>query len=88
MKYGSTPNRADDSVSLPPIDFARAVQYRSKATMARQRAETASTGDMRKLLLNDSKLWDRMAQYEEADTPSITDARLGNPQHSGGKQTC
>ena len=59
MKYDSTPNRADDSVSL-------AVQYRAKATMARQRAETASTGEMRKLLLNDSTLWDRMAQYEEA----------------------
>lgn len=66
MKDDSTPNRADDSVSLAPIDLARAVQYRAKATMARQRAETASTGDMRKLLLNDSTLWDRMAQYEEA----------------------
>lgn len=77
MKYDSPPNRADDSVSLPPIDLGCAAQYRSKATMARQRAETASTADMRKLLLNDSKLWDRMAQYEEAAEPSITDARLG-----------
>ncbi|HZV05995.1 MAG TPA: hypothetical protein VE999_13025 [Gemmataceae bacterium] len=43
MKYNSTPNRAElDSVNLPPIDLGRAVQYRAKATMARQRAETAS----------------------------------------------
>ena len=69
MKYDSTPNRADDSVSLPPIDLGRAVQYRTKATMALQRAEAASTGDMRKLLLNDSKLWDQMAQYEDAAKP-------------------
>jgi hypothetical protein len=76
MKYYSTPNRAElDSVSLPPIDLGRAVQYRAKATMARQRAETASTGSMRKLLLNDSKLWDRMAQYEEADKPSVSRRR-------------
>jgi hypothetical protein len=65
MKYNST-NAELDSVSLPPIDPGRAGQYRAKATMARQRAETASSGNLRKLLLNDSKLWDRMARYEEA----------------------
>jgi hypothetical protein len=78
MKYNSTPNRAGlDSVSLPPIDLGRAVQYRAKATMARQRAGTAATGNMRKLLLSDSKLWDRMAQYEEA--PSLRSAVDAQP---------
>ena len=60
MKYNSTPNRAelDNSVSLPPIDLAAPFKYRAEATMA-QRTETASSGNMRKLLLNDSKLWGR-----------------------------
>ena len=59
MKYNSTPNRAelDNSVSLPPIDLAAPFKYRAEATMARQHTETASSGNMRKLLLNDSKLW-------------------------------
>ena len=69
MKYNSTNM---NSVSLPPIDPGRAGQYRAKATMARQRAETASSGNLRKLLLNDSKLWDRMARYEEAAMPSVS----------------
>ena len=56
MKYNSTPNRAElDSVSLPPIDLAAPFKYRAEATMA-QRTETASSGNMRKLLLSDSKL--------------------------------
>jgi hypothetical protein len=73
MKYDSILTRAElDGVSLPPIDPGHAAQYRAKATMARQRAETASSGNMRQLLLNDSKLWDRMARYEEAARPSVS----------------
>lgn len=42
--------------------------YRAKANKARERAESALSEDTRKVLLNDSRLWDRMADYEEDAT--------------------
>jgi hypothetical protein len=44
-------------------------QYRAKAQKARERAETTVKEDARKVLLNDARLWDRMADYER-ENPS------------------
>jgi hypothetical protein len=38
--------------------------YRAKADKARKRAQTALNEDEWKVLLNDARLWDRMAEYE------------------------
>ena len=40
-------------------------QYRARAEEARVKAEAATDPDVRKALLNDAELWERMAQYEE-----------------------
>ena len=39
--------------------------YRAKANKARERAESALSEDARNVLLNDGRLWDRMADYDE-----------------------
>jgi hypothetical protein len=40
-------------------------QYRARAEEARVKAEAASDPEVRKSLLRDAELWERMAQYEE-----------------------
>ena len=46
----------------------QAATYRAKAIKARGRADTAPNEDARKVLLNDARLWDRMAEYEDNPT--------------------
>jgi hypothetical protein len=44
-------------------------QYRARAEEARVRAETATSDEMRKSLLQIADTWERMAQYEERTNP-------------------
>jgi hypothetical protein len=41
------------------------VQLRARAREARQRAAGEADATIRKVLLNDAELWERMAEYEE-----------------------
>ena len=50
-----------------------AAWYRAKADKARERAQTASNRNARKVLLNDARLWDRMAEYEEENPSEAVD---------------
>ena len=43
----------------------RPIQYRPRAEQARQQAAVARDEAIRKALLNDAALWERMAEYEE-----------------------
>ena len=54
------------SVALlqPEVAWPR-TSYRANAMKARALSETASDEDARKVLLNDARLWDLMAEYEE-----------------------
>jgi hypothetical protein len=48
-----------------------AAWYRAKADKARERAQIALNRNARKVLLNDARLWDRMAEYEEQNPASF-----------------
>jgi hypothetical protein len=41
--------------------------YRARAQEAREKAKAATDEALRKLLLHDAELWERMADYEEKD---------------------
>jgi hypothetical protein len=45
--------------------------YRARAQEARERAHTEADDALRKLLLRDAELWDRMADYEEKNPQTL-----------------
>jgi len=57
--------------ALLQIELAHPVRYRAKARKARELANIAPSEDAPKVLLNDARLWDRLAEYEEAETNPI-----------------
>lgn len=60
-----------DAMSRMARFQTEAAWYRAKADKARDRAQTASNRNARKVLLNDARLWDRMAEYEEENPASL-----------------
>lgn len=61
-------------MSVPPMlplrSPAPAPAYRERAAEARMRAESMTDDEARKTMLRSADLWERMADYEEANTPS------------------
>ena len=52
-------------MTWPP---SMAAQYRARAAEARAKAEATSDPEVRKTLLHDAGLWERMARYEELNS--------------------
>jgi hypothetical protein len=54
-----------DGTDATPAETHTSAQFRIRAKEARQKAATETRESVRKVLLNDAELWERMAAYEE-----------------------
>ena len=60
-----------------------ATQYRARAEEARVKAEAASEPEVRKALLHDAEMWERMAQYEDLVSEQSQALHAPRPKSSG-----
>jgi hypothetical protein len=51
--------------------------HRARAIEARRKAAAATDESVRKILLNDAELWERMAEWEEKNPPLPSDRLSG-----------
>ena len=54
-----------DGTDATPAETHTSAQFRARAKEARQKAAAETRESVRKVLLNDAELWERMAAYEE-----------------------